>query len=341
MEKTKSSAKQFIYDLSGQISLLTDAYLARFSSRKAKENQEGNWRQSIVTEKPKWEYISWLVIHPANNQVEIRIILGLWDETKYDEKQWIQLKSQLESISSKKSILYQPFGDLKKQKFVELGISFTVDLLNEELDQKRLSEIMPVIKTVLNLFVNFASQHGIAGIKAKKTREVLTEKNQEVKSKLADSFKVRLRWFKDIDFDLAALYTLKNGEKGLVYFGNKGSLTSNPYINLDKDAMYGGEDEKVETLSVINKNHIDKVFIICWDWSNLGGSSAFDRSNVNVAISDNNDNLVIVKPTTASGNDSVCIAEISFNDDGVAVKNKSVSFKRPGPSAIDIYNIIK
>jgi uncharacterized protein involved in tellurium resistance len=341
MDKTKLSAKQFIYDLSSEISLLTDAYIARFSSRKAKENQEGNWRQSIYTEKPKWEELSWVVRHPQNNQVEILLLLGSWDEKKYNEKQWLLLKSQLESISSKKRILYQPFGGSQNYKFVDLGIIFTVDLLNEELDQKRLSEIIPDIIKVLNLFVNFASQNGIAGIKAKKSKEVLTERNQEVKSKLADNFKVRLRWFKDIDFDLAALYTLKNGEKGLVYFGNKGSLSSSPFINLDKDAMYGGENEKMETLSVQNKNHIDKVFVICWDWSNLGGSSAFDRSNVNVAVSDNNDNLVVVKPITASGNDSVCIAEISFNSDGVAVKNKSVSFKRPGPSATDIYNIVK
>jgi uncharacterized protein involved in tellurium resistance len=341
MEKTMQSAKQFIYDLSSEISLLTDSYIARFSARKSKENYEGNWRQSVYIEKPKWEEFSWVVRHPKNNQVEILLLLGTWDEKKCDEKQWGQLKNQLESITSKKGILFQPFGGVENSKHLDLGISFTVGLENEELNQKMLSNIMPDIKRAINLFVEFASKNNIAGIKAKKTREVLTEQNQEVKSKLADSFKVRLRWFKDIDFDLAALYTLKNGDKGLIYFGNKGSLSSVPYINLDKDEMYGGENEKVETLSVLNKSHIDKVYIICWDWTNKGGSSAFDRSNVNIALSDNNDNLVVVKPKTTSGNDSVCIAEISFTSDGIGVKNKSVSFKRPSSTATDIYSLLK
>jgi uncharacterized protein involved in tellurium resistance len=341
MEKTKQSAKEFIYDISSEASLLTESYIARFSSRKERENYKGNWRQSINSDKPKPEQVAWLVQHPKNNQVNFQVNIAVHTPDKPNESEWIKLKDQALKTSTKGEVIFHLMGGIEKFNHNYVAVNYTINLIDEKLDSNRITDILPDVKKVLDLFVNFASQYGIADIKTKKTREVLTEKNQEVKSKLADSFKVRLRWFKDIDFDLAALYTLKNGEKGLVYFGNKGSLTSNPYINLDKDAMYGGADEKVETLSVINKNHIDKVSIICWDYTNSGGSSAFDRSNVNVAISDNNDNLVIVKPTTASGNDSVCIAEISFNADGVAVKNKSVSFKRSSSSATDIYNIIK
>lgn len=341
MEKTKQSAKQLIYDLSSDASLLTDAYIARFSTRKARQDYEGNWRQSIYVEKPKWEQVAWLIKHPKGNKVVLQINVASQNLNNPKEIDWLQLKESATKLTTKGEISFHQPGGIEKYKDVFLGVNYEINLINEDLDQDRIKEIYPDLKKVLDLFINFDSKHNIAGIKTKKTREVLTEKNQEVKSQLSNNFKARLRWFKDIDFDLAALYVLKNGEKGLIYFGNKGSISSSPYINLDKDAMYGGENEKVETLSVINNNHIAKVFIICWDWSNRGGSSAFDRSNVNVAISDNNDNLIVVKPTTTSGNDSVCIAEISFNADGIAVKNKSISFKRPGSSASDIYNIIK
>ncbi len=340
MEKTKQSAKQLIYDISSEVSLLTEIYVARFSERKSSGDYDGNWRQSIYLEKPNWEQVAWLIKHPKNNKVELQINVLSLTTDKPTELDWIKLKEKAAILSSKGKVTFQLY-DGKKNKNSHVAVSYDIDLINEVLDQNKIKEIYSDWKKVLDLFVSFASHHSIAGIKTKKTREVLTEKNQEVKSKLSNNFKVRLRWFKDIDFDLAAVYVLKNGDKGLIYFGNKGSITASPNINLDKDSMYGGENEKVENLCIINKNHIDKVFIICWDYSNLGGSSAFDRSNVNVAISDDNDNLVVVKPTTASGNDSVCIAEISFNLDGIAVKNKSVSFKRPGSSAIDIYNIIK
>lgn len=341
MEKTKQSAKQFIYDLSSEVSLLTDSYISRFSSRKSTGTYDGNWRQNIYVDKPKREQVAWLVKHPKNNQVVFQINIYSLSKDKPHEPEWTKIIENTTKISAKGEVSFQLMGGKEKLKHNFIQVNYAIPLVDEELDQHRIKEILPDAKKVLELFVNFASQHDIAGIKAKKTKEILTEKNQEVKSQLSNNFKVRLRWFKDIDFDLAALYVLKNGDKGLIYFGSKGSISSSPYINLDKDAMYGGENEKVETLSVINNNHIAKVFIICWDYTNGGGSSAFDRSNVNVAISDDNDNLVVVKPTTASGNDSVCIAEISFNADGIAVKNKSISFKRPGSSASDIYNIIK
>jgi uncharacterized protein involved in tellurium resistance/DNA-directed RNA polymerase subunit L len=341
MEKTKQSAKQFIYDLSSEVSLLTDSYISRFSSRNSKAGYIGNWRQSINIDKPHAEQIAWLVKHPSSNQVDFQINIQTKSDMSAKSNLWIKLKDNLGKLTSKGEIISQIKDSSNNFKETYVAINFKINLLEDALASNEIEGVMADAKKVLELFVNFAGENNIAGIKTKKTKAVLTEVNQEVNSQLSNNFKARLRWFKDIDFDLAALYVLKNGDKGLVYFGNKGSISSSPYINLDKDAMYGGENEKVETLSVINNNHIAKVFIICWDWSNLGGSSAFDRSNVNVAISDNNDNLIVVKPTTASGNDSVCIAEISFNADGIVVKNKSISFKRPGSSASDIYNIIK
>jgi uncharacterized protein involved in tellurium resistance len=341
MEKTKQSAKQFIYELSSEVSLFTDSYISRFSSRNSKDDYVGNWRQSININKPHAEQIAWLVKHPNSNQVEFQINIVTKNDISTKSNLWIKLKDDLSKLTTKGIIISQIKDNLNKFKETHVAITFKINLIDETLNPNDIEGIMTDSKKVLELFVNFAGENNIAGIKTKKTKSLLTEVNQEVKSKLSNSFKARLRWFKDIDFDLAALYILKNGDKGLVYFGNKGSLTTSPYINLDKDEMYGGENEKLETLSVVNNSHIDKVFLICWDWSNLGGSSAFDRSYVNVAISDNNDNLVVVKPTTKSGNDSVCIAEISFNVDGIAVKNKSISFKRPSPSAIEIYNIVK
>lgn len=340
MEKTKQSAKQLIYDISSEVSLLTEIYIARFSERKTSGDYDGNWRQSINLDKPKYEQVAWLVKHPKNNKVELQINILSLTTDKPSQEDWIKLKEKAAILTSKGKVTFQ-FYDGKKNKNSHVAVRYDIDLIDEFLDQNKIKEIYADWKKVLDLFVSFASLHSIAGIKTKKTREVITEKNKEVKSQLSDNFKVRLRWFKDIDFDLAAVYVLKNGDKGLIYFGNKGSIITSPYINLDKDSMYGGEKIKVETLTVTNSNHISKVYIICWDYSNIGGSSAFDRSQVNVAISDDNDNLVVVKPTTLPGNDSVCIAEISFNADGIAVKNKSISFKRPGSSVFDIYNIIK
>lgn len=341
MEKTKQSAKQFIYDFSSEVSLLTDSYISRFSSRNSKDGYIGNWRQSININKPHAEQIAWLVKYPNSNQVEFQINIQTKNDISAKSSLWIKLKDNLSKLNSKGEIISQIKDNSNNFKETYIAINFKINLIDEILNPNDIEGIITDSKKVLELFVNFAGENNIAGIKTKKSKAVLTEVNQEVKSQLSNNFKVRLRWFKDIDFDLAALYVLKNGDKGLVYFGNKGSLTTSPHINLDKDEMYGGENEKLETLSIENNSHIDKVFLLCWDWSNLGGSSAFDRSNVNVAISDNNDNLIVVKPTTKSGNDSVCIAEISFNVDGIIVKNKSISFKRPGSSAIEIYNIVK
>ena len=67
-----------------------------------------------------------------------------------------------------------------------------------------------------------------------------------------------LKWTSADDFDLAAIYVKEDGECGMVYYGDKGSLATFPYISLDEDAGVGGtagdNEENLRILSVIMDN---------------------------------------------------------------------------------------
>ena len=151
---------------------------------------------------------------------------------------------------------------------------------------------------------------------------------------------VKLSWFKDVDFDLAVLYKAVDGRKGIVYFGNKGSLDTFPFMRLDKDAMYGGEKLKEETVEINNLNEIEELFIICWDYTNQGGSSAFTDANVNVSIVDNIGSSVTAILKTEKGYDSACVAKITNKNGHYQFVNTSKAFERERDTE-KLYDLLK
>jgi uncharacterized protein involved in tellurium resistance len=338
METLKRNCRDIIYQISSEISLHTDVYIARFSQRKGSGSYKGNWRQSIYRKKPFWEQIAWLFQFPENGVMNFHMNVLTKDPANMTGEAWEKLRAALEnSCSADKIELSLSNADQNSYAAVNYSVPVDGDTPNEAAVQRVLKDI----PTIAKLFVEFAGAKSLAGIQAKNIAATLTEPEASVKADFSNELSVRLRWFKDVDFDLAALYKLNNGNKGLVYFAGKGSLTDSPHILLDKDAMYGGDDnEKAETLRIQNNQHIEKVYLVCWDYTNRGGNSVFENSNVNISISDDKGNMVVVKPVTSSGHDAVCVAELTFESDGINIQNSSKSFKRPSTVPSEILALI-
>jgi uncharacterized protein involved in tellurium resistance len=142
---------------------------------------------------------------------------------------------------------------------------------------------------------------------------------------------IKLRWFKSVDLDLAAIYVLKNGNTGIVYFGSKGNMNEAPYINLNKDAMYNDKNEEIITVKDLNQ--VSELYLVCWDFSNRGGTGIFDDADVNVCIVDNNANSTTVHLKQETGKDAACIAHVYQENGCYRVKNLSKYFKRESSSS--------
>ena len=79
----------------------------------------------------------------------------------------------------------------------------------------------------------------------------------------ATNLHARMSWKKAVDLDLYAIYQKKDGSEGRVYFGSKGSLTSAPYIQLDKDAGVGNRaGDNQENMRFADLSHYNHVLIV-------------------------------------------------------------------------------
>jgi uncharacterized protein involved in tellurium resistance len=159
------------------------------------------------------------------------------------------------------------------------------------------------------------------------------EKSIELKKKKEVSIiedllnlEVELMWSNRTDFDLAIVYKLKNDSNGIIYFSNKGSLTSTPFIALNKDS-FGGDSEiiKVKQLDLFKE-----LYIICWDFAN--GSATFEEANVNIKIKSDNGNSILVHLENELGKDAACIAQIKEESGKYKIQNISKYFDRQGSS---------
>jgi len=138
-----------------------------------------------------------------------------------------------------------------------------------------------------------------------------------------------MKWSTIEDFDIAALCKTKDGRFDLIYFGNKGSLTSYPYMQLDKDEL-AGKREKEETILIANLNSMEKVAIIVWDYTNQGCKANFDVSDVRVSIEDESGFESTAKLSVTEKSDSVCVASIENTPEGFIFENVSKNFMRGG-----------
>lgn len=150
------------------------------------------------------------------------------------------------------------------------------------------------------------------------------------------NLQIELTWLNRTDFDLAVAYTLKDSSNGIIYFGNKGSLASFPYISLNKDS-FGGESE------IINVKQLDlfkELYIICWDYSHSNSSGTFEESEVNIKITSDNGMSILVYLENELGKDSACVARITEEAGKYNIQNTSKYFDRDTTSASEIISKI-
>ena len=117
----------------------------------------------------------------------------------------------------------------------------------------------------------------------------LKQKGQEAQLGGIKQFMVSLKWTTAADFDLAAAFENKKGEKSMVYFGELGSLNEYPYMQLSGDEGVGdtgGDNE--ETMRVMKLDDMKYVWIFCWDYGAIqeGKPARFSDSDVSVSLMD-------------------------------------------------------
>lgn len=135
------------------------------------------------------------------------------------------------------------------------------------------------------------------------SKVVLKKKGEQAALPLKD-LHVTLSWTAAVDLDLHAYYKPKKSGAGHVYFGNRGSQKSFPWIYLDQDAGVGDRGgANVENLYFVNLEQIDHILI---------AANIFNKPNANFA---SYDGLVTVQaagrtvevPLTESSPGSYCI----------------------------------
>jgi uncharacterized protein involved in tellurium resistance len=175
----------------------------------------------------------------------------------------------------------------------------------------------------------------ISGIK----EEVVLDKKGDNTLINPNNATIKLKWSTIEDFDIAALCKTKEGRFELIYFGNKGSLTSYPYMQLDKDEL-AGRREKEETILIAKLDAMEKVAIIVWDYTNQGSKANFDESDVRVTIEDESGFETTAKLSVTEKSDSVCVASIENTPEGFVFENVSKNFMRIGLSHQQIWETI-
>ena len=126
-------------------------------------------------------------------------------------------------------------------------------------------------------------------------------------------FMVSLKWTTAVDFDLAAVYTPKSGEDGIVYFGALGDLNQFPFMQLSGDEGVGDTGgENQEDLRVMDISQMKKIYILCWDYPSVeaGRTARFAESDIQVSILDDQGKQFSCSLDSSSSGNICCVAEI-------------------------------
>lgn len=117
----------------------------------------------------------------------------------------------------------------------------------------------------------------------------LAQKGSEAQLGGMKQFVVTLKWTTAADFDLAAGYESKSGQRGLVYFGDMGDLNAFPFMQLSGDEGVGdsgGSNE--ETLRVTKLDDLSSIWLLCWDYGAVqkGEPARFAGSDASLTVMD-------------------------------------------------------
>ncbi len=152
-------------------------------------------------------------------------------------------------------------------------------------------------------------------------------------------FMVTLKWTTAADFDLAAAYENKSGERGMVYFGELGDLNAFPFMQLSGDEGVGdagGDNE--ETLRVMKLDEMRYVWIICWDYGAVqqGEPARFPGSDAAVTLMDDSGTHHEVKLVTGDIGNACVIATIDNSSPmGAKIVNTSRAGTLKGLKSLD------
>jgi len=124
---------------------------------------------------------------------------------------------------------------------------------------------------------------------------------------------VSMKWTTAADFDLAALYETKSGQKDLVYFGKKGDMNAMPFMELSDDAGVGdarGDNE--ETMRIAKIDEMAKIWLLAWDYGKVqdGQPARFSDSDVSLSLMDDTGKNYDVSLNTGELGNVAVLAEI-------------------------------
>jgi tellurite resistance protein TerA len=139
---------------------------------------------------------------------------------------------------------------------------------------------------------------------------------------------MKAMWQSNRDFDIAAAYEKKDGEKGIVYFGTpeRGSLTEFPYIQIDQDGGQGGNSND-EALRICSIADMAKIHLFIWDYESItsgGTPGQFSDAGIILKATDDNQNEHQLNLDSTGMGNVCCLGTIDNTSEmGVQLINKS------------------
>ena len=174
---------------------------------------------------------------------------------------------------------------------------------------------------------------------------ILKDKGTNAPMESVQGLIAKMKWSVPVDFDLAAIYEMKDGNIGHVAYDNREemSLSKFPYISLDKDAGIGdSRGAKEETIRIAQiDSSITKIHLVCWDYGAVKHhtNARLEDADLQISIMDDKGNTYDVKFEVGQmGN--VCVLATLDNSSPICAKviNKSKvgSFKELSIEEINI-----
>jgi uncharacterized protein involved in tellurium resistance len=176
----------------------------------------------------------------------------------------------------------------------------------------------------------------------------LVQKGQEVVVESLKAILAKMKWTTAADFDLAAAYETKSGEKGMVYFGtpSKGNLNGFPFMKLDQDSGIGdtgGDNE--ENLRITKLDDMKAVHLICWDYGAVqkGAPARFKGSDLSITLTNDKGETNTVNCDAGDAGNTVILATIDNSSPiGARLINVSKAGTLKGLSNSDqLFNIVE
>lgn len=127
------------------------------------------------------------------------------------------------------------------------------------------------------------------------------------------------------DLDLGCMYTLRNGDKGVIQAlgGNFGSKTGEPFIFLDKDDRSGASSDG-ENLSILRPDLIQRVLIFAFIYD---GTANFSNVNGRLTLKEADGSETLIRLNSPDSRSNFCaIGLIQSTGEGVEITKEERYF---------------